>query len=160
MKVTGCEILLWDSSAWYNSRSGVVVLAAKNWLILDLHKKLNCFGSLKVVFILFLAILLLFSQWKHEKFPGASHQTTFYNRFARYYRPPSQKKKKILYCHLQITSGSPLIYSRICGRPKIGPLGPPALTGYYFEDFPSSNILSRLWLREDKIRPNTWPEIP
>ena len=43
---------------------------------------------------------------------------------------------------------------------RMEPSGRPTLTGYSYEDFPSRNTRSQLLLRKDKIRPNSWPEIP
>ena len=52
------------------------------------------------------------------------------------------------------------MYSKKSAGPRMGPWGNPALTGYSCEDFPTRIIQSHLFLRQDKIRPNIWPEIP
>ena len=55
----------------------------------------------------------------------------------------------------KITSSGSLL---TCSRKSVGlrmePLGTPALTGYSYEDFPSTTTPSGLLLRKDEIRPN------
>ena len=58
------------------------------------------------------------------------------------------------------SSGRSLIYSRKSVGPRMDPWETPALTGYSYEDFPSSSTQSCLLLRKEEIRSNIWPEIP
>ena len=44
--------------------------------------------------------------------------------------------------------------------PRMEPSQTPTSTGYSCKGFPSRTARNRLLLRKDKIRPNTWPEIP
>ena len=52
------------------------------------------------------------------------------------------------------------MHSTKSAGPRIEPWGYQSLTGYYCEDFPSRTTQSDLLLRKDKIRPNTYPELP
>ena len=46
------------------------------------------------------------------------------------------------------------MYSRKSVGPIIEPRGTPALTGYFYDDFPSRTTRSRLLLRKEETRPN------
>ena len=62
---------------------------------------------------------------------------------------------------IDTSSRTSLMYSSESVRPKIESCGPPALTGYPCEDFPSRTTWSALLLRKDEIRHiSIWPEVP
>ena len=52
------------------------------------------------------------------------------------------------------------MYGKKSVGPRMEPWETSALTRYSHEDFPSRTTWSRLFLRKEEIRPNTWPGIP
>ena len=52
------------------------------------------------------------------------------------------------------------MYSRKSVGPRMESWGTPALTGYFWEDFPPRTTWNNLLLRKEEIRPYIWPETP